>query len=170
MKRTALLFSCLALCAGLYAKNTSTPDAGQTDTLRTSVVTGTRVSALRDQIPAPISVVGRETLETSDENVLMPSLMEQVPGLFITSRGVTGYSVSNGAAGAISLRGFGAGSGRVAILIDGHPQFESIYGHPVADEYAWKSPAEPLPSSTDPTRWAEPSTSSHASLCRTAMN
>ena len=135
MKRTALLFGCLALCAGLYAQNTSTPDAGQTDTLRTSVVTGTRVSALRDQIPAPISVVGRETLETSDENVLMPSLMEQVPGLFITSRGVTGYSVSNGAAGAISLRGFGAGSGRVAILIDGHPQFESIYGHPVADEY-----------------------------------
>ena len=135
MKRTALIFGCLALCAGLYAQNTSTPDAGQTDTLRTSVVTGTRVSALRDQIPAPISVVGRETLETSDENVLMPSLMEQVPGLFITSRGVTGYSVSNGAAGAISLRGFGAGSGRVAILIDGHPQFESIYGHPVADEY-----------------------------------
>ena len=78
MKRTALIFGCLALCAGLYAQNTSTPDAGLADTLRTSVVTGTRVSALRDQIPAPISVVGRETLETSDENVLIPSLMEQV--------------------------------------------------------------------------------------------
>ena len=131
MKRIFPFLCGLALCAGLHAAETL-PAA---DTLRTSVVTGTRTSALRDQIPAPISVVGRGTLAQSDENVLMPSLMEQVPGLFVTSRGVTGYGVSSGAAGAISLRGFGAGSGRVAILIDGHPQFESIYGHPVADEY-----------------------------------
>ena len=131
MKRIFPFLCGLALCAGLHAAETL-PAA---DTLRTSVVTGTRVSALRDQIPAPISVVGRGTITQSDENVLMPSLMEQVPGLFVTSRGVTGYGVSSGAAGAISLRGFGAGSGRVAILIDGHPQFESIYGHPVADEY-----------------------------------
>ncbi len=130
MKRIALILLGSLLPFFLLAENTE-----RTDTLRTSVVTGTRVTTLRDQVPAPISVVGRETLETSDENVLMPALLEQVPGLFITSRGVTGYSVSNGAAGAISLRGFGAGNGRVAILIDGHPQFESIYGHPVADEY-----------------------------------
>lgn len=130
MKRIFLIALGSLLPLALPAENIE-----KTDTLRTSVVTGTRVSTLRDQVPAPISVVGRETLETSDENVLMPTLMEQVPGLFVTSRGVTGYGVSNGAAGAISLRGFGAGSGRVAILIDGHPQFESIYGHPVADEY-----------------------------------
>ena len=133
MKRFFLLAGSLVLCTVLWAGNED--PAGRTDTLRTSVVTGTRVSMLRDQVPAPISVVGRETIAHADENVLMPTLMEQVPGLFVTSRGVTGYGVSNGAAGAISLRGFGAGSGRVAILIDGHPQFESIYGHPVADEY-----------------------------------
>lgn len=105
------------------------------DTLQSSVITGTRVSVLRDALPAPVSVVGRLQIRESDETALMPVLMEQVPGLYVTSRGVTGYGVSNGAAGAISLRGFGAGSGRVIILIDGHPQFESIYGHPVADEY-----------------------------------
>jgi len=110
-------------------------DAGTPDTLKASVATGTRVSMLRDQVATPVSVVGREAIEDSDENALMPVLMEQVPGLFVTSRGVTGYGVSGGAAGAISLRGFGAAAGRVLILIDGHPQFESIYGHPVADEY-----------------------------------
>ena len=137
MKKIALLAGRLALCAVLYAANDTPATGNETaaDTLRSAVVTGTRVSALRDQVPAPISVVGRETIESSDENAVMPALLEQVPGLFITSRGVTGYSVSNGAAGAISLRGFGAANGRVAILIDGHPQFESIYGHPVADEY-----------------------------------
>ena len=105
------------------------------DTLRSAVVTGTRVAMERDRIPAPVSVVGRQKIELSDESALMPSLMEEVPGLFVTSRGVTGYGVSAGAAGGISLRGFSAASGRTLVLIDGHPQYQSIYGHAVADEY-----------------------------------
>jgi iron complex outermembrane receptor protein len=61
--------------------------------------------------------------------------MQQVPGLFITSRGMAGYGVSGGAAGGINMRGFAGGSGQVLILIDGHPQYATIYGHPVADAY-----------------------------------
>lgn len=118
--------------AALFAAN---DNQEKTDTLASSVITGTRMSVLRDALPAPVSVVGRASIAASDEAAVMPVLMEQVPGLFVTSRGVTGYGVSGGAAGAISLRGFGAAAGRVIILIDGHPQFESIYGHPVADEY-----------------------------------
>lgn len=111
------------------------PDNQVIDTLRSAVVTGTRVAMDRDRLPAPVSVVGRATIARSDESALMPSLMEEVPGLFVTSRGVTGYGVSSGAAGGISLRGFGAGSGRTLVLIDGHPVYQSIYGHAVADEY-----------------------------------
>ena len=128
----AILLAATFSAAELLAGN---DNQERTDTLATSVITGTRMSVLRDALPAPVSVVGRALIATSDETAVMPAVMEQVPGLFVTSRGVTGYGVSNGAAGAISLRGFGAGAGRVIILIDGHPQFESIYGHPVADEY-----------------------------------
>lgn len=125
-----------ALSAALLAQALPVqPETEQHDTLTSAVVTGTRVAMDRDRLPAPISVVGRQTIEQSDESALMPSLMEQVPGLFVTSRGVTGYGVSAGAAGGISLRGFSAGSGRTLILIDGHPQYQSIYGHAVADEY-----------------------------------
>ena len=128
------ILTILLLAAGLSATALANP-AEKPDTLSSSVVTGTRVSVLRDALPAPVTVVPRATIADSDESAVMPVLMEQVPGLFVTSRNVSGYGVSGGAAGAISLRGFGAGSGRVIILIDGHPQFESIYGHPVADEY-----------------------------------
>ena len=128
----AILLAATLSSASLFADNNIDP---RIDTLETAVVTGTRLSVLRDALPAPVSVVGRASISASDEAEIMPSVMEQVPGLFVTSRGVTGYGVSGGAAGAISLRGFGAGAGRVIILIDGHPQFESIYGHPVADEY-----------------------------------
>jgi len=132
------LFKAAAACvlaASFSATGLMADNLEKTDTLATSVITGTRMSVLRDALPAPVSVVGRASIASSDETAVMPSVMEQVPGLFVTSRGVTGYGVSGGAAGAISLRGFGAAAGRVIILIDGHPQFESIYGHPVADEY-----------------------------------
>lgn len=105
------------------------------DTLAESVVTGTRLAVKRELLPVPVTVVGREEIARSDAFTVLPSLMNNIPGLFVSSRGVSGYGVSNGAAGGINLRGLGAGSGRILILIDGHPQFESIYGHPVADEY-----------------------------------
>ncbi|MCR4824416.1 MAG: TonB-dependent receptor [Bacteroidales bacterium] len=132
MKR--ILLTLAVLPAALLAL-AAEPEQETVDTLRSAVVTGTRVAMERDRLPAPVSVISRETIERSDESSLMPSLMEQVPGLFVTSRGVTGYGVSAGAAGAISLRGFSAASGRTLILIDGHPQYQSIYGHAVADEY-----------------------------------
>jgi len=99
------------------------------------VVTGSRVPVPRDIIPIPVSVVHRGTIEHSEETNLMPVLMKHVPSLFVTSRGITGYGVSSGSAGGINLRGFSGGAGRVLFLIDGHPQYATIYGHPVADAY-----------------------------------
>ena len=61
--------------------------------------------------------------------------MQQVPGLFVTSRAMMGYGVSGGAAGGINLRGVSGGSGQLLVLIDGHPQYQGIYGHPISDSY-----------------------------------
>ncbi len=99
------------------------------------IVTGTRIPVPRDIIPTPVSVVSRSQIETSGETALLPVLMQQIPGLFVTSRGVAGYGVSGGAAGGINMRGFAGGAGQVLMLIDGHPQYATIYGHPVADAY-----------------------------------
>ena len=46
-----------------------------------------------------------------------------------------GYGVSTGAAGGINLRGITGGSGQLMVLIDGHPQYQGIYGHPISDSY-----------------------------------
>lgn len=66
---------------------------------------------------------------------LLPVLTENVPGLFTTARGIMGYGVSGGAAGGISLRGLSGGTARMMVLIDGHPQYAGIFGHPIADAY-----------------------------------
>lgn len=99
------------------------------------VVTGTRYATDIRHLSQTVSVVGREQIERSMQPSLLPVLTEQVPGLFTTSRGVMGYGVSDGSAGGISLRGLGGGSARLMVLIDGHPQYAGIFGHPIADAY-----------------------------------
>lgn len=99
------------------------------------VVTGTRHETDVRHLSQTVSVVGRAQIEHSLQPSLLPVLTEQVPGLFVTSRGVMGYGVSNGAAGSISLRGLSGGTARLMVLIDGHPQYAGIFGHPIADAY-----------------------------------
>lgn len=99
------------------------------------VVTGTRSTTDIRHLPMTISVVGREKLTENQRVNVLPTLSEQVPGLFVTARSMMGYAVSDGAAGAISLRGLGSGSGRVMVLIDGHPQYQGIFGHSISDSY-----------------------------------
>lgn len=57
-----------------------------------------------------ISVIDRKQIEQSMQPSILPILTQQVPGLFITARGIMGYGVSGGAAGGMSLRGIGSGS------------------------------------------------------------
>ncbi|MDR0573566.1 MAG: TonB-dependent receptor [Tannerella sp.] len=140
MKREVLLsvLFCLSAATGLAENDPvllQDSIGNGTINLDEVVVTGTRIPVPRDVLPVPITVVHRSTIEHSEETALLPILMRQVPGLFVTSRGVAGYGVSGGAAGGIDMRGFAGGAGRVLILIDGHPQYATIYGHPVADAY-----------------------------------
>ena len=106
-----------------------------TDTLSEVVVTGTRNKTDIRHLPMTVSVVDRPVIEYSNVPSLLPVLTEQVPGFFTTSRGIMGYGVSDGAAGTISIRGLSGGSGQVMVLIDGHPQYMGMFGHPISDAY-----------------------------------
>lgn len=100
------------------------------------VVTGTRQAADIRLLPMTISVVDRKQLDETYRPSLLPTLTEQVPGLFVTGRGVMGYGVSTGAAGGMTLRGIGnSPTTGLLVLIDGHPQYMGLMGHPIADAY-----------------------------------
>lgn len=121
------------------------PAQGQTaesDSLKTAtrplhevVVTGTRNEADTRYLTQTVSIIDRRQIEQAHNPSLLPVLTEQVPGLFVTSRGILGYGVSGGAAGGISLRGLSGGSGQIMVLIDGHPQYMGLMGHPISDAY-----------------------------------
>lgn len=110
-------------------------DADTLQMLDDVVVTGSRSATTARNLPMTVSVVGRPSLLEHQRISVLPTLTEQVPGLFVTQRGMIGFGVSNGAAGGINLRGISAGTGQLLVLIDGHPQYNGIYGHSIADAY-----------------------------------
>ena len=123
----------LLLAALLGAANLS---YAQTDSVRLSdvVVTGTRYRSDIRHLPLDVSVINRSKLTATYQPSVLPTLSQQVPGLFVTTRGILGYGLSTGAAGTIKMRGIG-GSADLLVLIDGLPQYAGLYGHPLADTY-----------------------------------
>lgn len=109
----------------------------QNDTisLQEVVVTGTRNAVDVRHLPMTVTVLGREKLTEQYQPSVLPTAMQQVPGLFLTNRSVMGYGVSTGAAGGINMRGVTGGAGQLLVLIDGHPQYNGVYGHPISDSY-----------------------------------
>lgn len=100
------------------------------------VVTGTTVKVNRFNVPMAVSVVNNLRIAESVESNILPILNGKIPGLFVTERGIMGFGVAGNAAGQISIRGIGGSpTTRVLMLIDGHPQFMGIFGHPLADSY-----------------------------------
>ena len=126
--RLAIALVALAIGQSVYAQKDSVA-------LKEVVVTGTRNAVDVRHLPITVSVVGRETLTEQHQASVLPTVMQQVPSLFVTSRSMMGYGVSTGAAGGINLRGISGGAGQLLVLIDGHPQYQGIYGHPISDSY-----------------------------------
>ena len=103
--------------------------------LQEVVVTGTRNATDVRHLPYTVNVINRQALTEQQQQSVLPTVMQQVPGLMVTSRSMMGYGVSTGAAGSISLRGLSGGAGQMLVLIDGHPQYNGVYGHPISDSY-----------------------------------
>jgi iron complex outermembrane receptor protein len=120
---------------GIFAAIAQEP-VSDTIQLEEVVITGTKTSINRNSVPLTISVITKKQIEESSESALLPVLSEQVPGIFITERGITGFGVSTGSAGAISIRGIGGSPNtQTLILLNGNPQFMGIMGHPLPDAY-----------------------------------
>ena len=125
-----LLFSLILLMSGIVM-------CAQNDSIMLNevVVTGTRDVVDIRHLPMTVTIIGRDKLTEQNQPNVLPTVMEYVPGLFVTSRSMMGYGVSTGAAGGINMRGISGGSGQLLVLIDGHPQYQGIFGHPISDSY-----------------------------------
>ncbi len=139
-----ILFTVLFLGGLVSLRAEEVPDSLSVQkkvTIEEVVVTGTRNETDVRHLPMTVSVMNREQIEHRNDPSLLPLLTEYIPGLFTTSRGLMGYGVSGGAAGGMSLRGIGGvpqeglPTTGMLVLIDGHPQYMGLMGHPISDAY-----------------------------------
>ena len=132
--RTFLLLGASAACLSLQAE---TQNEGIQDSTQMSevVVTGTRNATDVRHLPMTVNTISRERLTANERSSVLPTIMEEVPGVLVTSRGMLGYGVSTGGSGSINVRGLSSGAGQMLVLIDGHPQYQGIFGHGIADSY-----------------------------------
>lgn len=137
MKRLTLKLMMTAAAA--VSVSVATYSATPVDTvgrvLDNVVVTGVRNQTNVRHLPMTLSTVSGQQLADAQRLNLLPTIAEQVPGLMVTQRGALGFGVSDGAAGGIYLRGLSSGGGRLMVLIDGHPQYQGIFGHSIGDAY-----------------------------------
>lgn len=100
------------------------------------VVTGSKTEISRKVVPLSVSQISTQDIENSGQINILPALNLYAPGIFVTERSLLGFGVGTGGSGAISMRGISsAPNTSVLVLIDGHPQYQGIFGHPLPDAY-----------------------------------
>ena len=129
MTNKHIILTVVAMATALFVQGQE-----KTDTLQNVVVTGTRNATDVRHLPLTVTTIGNEKLNEQYRTSVLPTVMEQTPGLFLTSRSVLGYGVSTNSAGDMKIRGVGSGA-ELLVLIDGQPQYAGLMGHPIPDAY-----------------------------------
>lgn len=136
--KVPFIIVCALFISTNYAVANENSKTHTNDTIKLDelIVTASTPKVNLENIPMSVTTIGPSIINNRNESSLLPILTEEVPGLFVTQRGTMGYGVSNGSAGSISIRGVGGSpTSGVLILIDGHPQYMGLMGHPLADSY-----------------------------------
>jgi len=127
------LLSVVFLSIGISMGQTSQKDSIKLDEV---VVTGSKIEISRKLVPLSVSQISRQDIESTGQMNILPALNSFVPGIFVTERNILGFGVSNTGSGSITMRGVSSSPNTdVLVLIDGHPQYQGIFGHPLADAY-----------------------------------
>ena len=133
-------FVIMLLCIGLYSYARETVKVSVQ--LEDVVVTGSKFETSRELIPLSVSQISADNIKQSGHYNVLSTLSAYVPGVFITERNILGFGVATGGSGSINIRGVSINNGvgnypntQVLVLIDGHPQYQGIFGHPLPDAY-----------------------------------
>lgn len=106
-------------------------------TLAEVLIKGHRDAFSRIKSRMSVTDVDSAVVNGNSSKGLLNILSERSPGMFVTSRGVMGYGISNGSSGGITIRGVGGSpTTGVLVLVDGQPQYMGIMGHHLPDAYS----------------------------------
>jgi outer membrane receptor protein involved in Fe transport len=118
----------LVMTFTLYAR------AGEEEEAEEIVITADRIE--KEDVTSDAQAIEGEELRQSPRSSLLEAVAQEVPAVYVQSRGVGLHGIASGASGGISIRGLG-GSPNTQILVvqDGIPDYQGVFGHPLPDAY-----------------------------------
>lgn len=100
------------------------------------VVTGQRYEMMQKDVAASISIISPVEIRQTNLTTVADAISYLSPGVYTTRRSAMGYGVAALAGGSITIRGLGGKPNtQVLMLIDGRPDFQGIFSHPINDAY-----------------------------------
>jgi len=115
--------------------NSSQPDSVKYE-FAPVVVTGQRYEMPQKDVAASITMISPASLRSTNITTVADAISYFTPGVFTTRRSILGYGVAALAGGSITIRGIGGKpNSQILVLIDGRPDFQGIFSHPINDAY-----------------------------------
>jgi len=100
------------------------------------VVTGQRYEMPQKDVASSISIVNAKEIRHTNLTTTADAVSYLTPGVFTTRRSNVGYGVAALAGGSITVRGLGGKPNtQILVLVDGRPDFQGIFSHPLNDAY-----------------------------------
>lgn len=132
LRRLALLTLLFTLSATAQ-QNEDTPHFSLRDSV---VVVANRYAAPLARETNALTVISASAIERIADHSLLEAVAWETPSAFLADTRLGGFGVGTAGTGMLSLRGMGGKPNTgVAVMIDGHPDFMGIFGHPLPDVY-----------------------------------
>jgi outer membrane receptor protein involved in Fe transport len=136
MKKLLSIYVLFLFISSNYGQDNS--DNIRTYTIKDSVV------VIANRYTLPINKTSNSLQVISEQDVKYYSnfsALELVdifnPSAFVFDKRLVGYGVGSAGAGSLNIRGIGGQpNSRVLVLINGHPDFMGLFGHPLPDVYS----------------------------------
>jgi outer membrane receptor protein involved in Fe transport len=105
--------------------------------LQPAVLRTTVNVTVRDDAAPLATVESALEIDRTAARTVLDGVDRVVPGAFLTRRGVMGYGIATNGTGGLSIRGVGGSPNTdILVVVDGHPDFQGLMGHPLPDFYS----------------------------------
>ncbi len=129
----ALLVSIFSFANARGAKDDSLQTFNSSDSI---IVIGNRFATSLKNLSYSYETVPRQEIERLSSYSALQAVDYTFPSAFILENKVLGYGIGTVGAGLVNLRGLGGRPNTgVLVLVNGHPDFMGIFGHPLPDVY-----------------------------------
>ncbi|NOX38228.1 MAG: TonB-dependent receptor [Calditrichaeota bacterium] len=100
------------------------------------VVVGNRYEIPLKNLGHNLQIYSSEQLQALGNHSVLEAIDLSFPSAFVVDKKIMGYGVGREGAGQVFLRGLGGKPNTgVLVLVNGHPDFMGIFGHPLPDVY-----------------------------------